>query len=121
MMSEADNFDDFLKKNFDDENPESKERRKSKRLDQQFPAKLKDEKCIALNISEKGVLLQTRKPAHFFPIDKRIVFELKLQEQWIKMKGKVVWQHSDSFHRKIGVLIQKAPKPYSRFFQELEE
>jgi hypothetical protein len=121
MMNETDDFDDFINENFYDENPEPKERRKSKRLDEQLSAKLKDEECIALNISEKGVLLQSSRPAHFFPLDKPIDFELKLQEQWIQIKGKVVWLQSDSFHCKIGVLIQNAPEPYSRFFRELEE
>lgn len=121
MTNEAKDFDDFINENFNDENPESKERRKNKRFNDQLPAKLKDEECIALNISEKGVLLKSSKPARFFPLDKPIDFELKLQEKWIKIKGKVVWMQSDSFHCKIGIFIQNAPKPYFRFFQELEE
>jgi hypothetical protein len=121
MTTEADDFNDFINESFDDENPELKERRKNKRFDKQLPARLKDEECIALNVSEKGVLLQTSMPSHFFPLDKIIDFELKLQEQWIQITGKVVWLQSDSHHTKIGLFIQNAQDPYFQFFREFEE
>jgi hypothetical protein len=120
MTTEADDFNDFINESFDDENPDPKERRKNKRFDKQLPARLKDEECIALNVSEKGVLLQTNKPARFFPLDKIIDFELKLQEQWIQITGKVAWLQSDSHHTKIGLFIQNAQEPYSQFFREFE-
>lgn len=121
MANEVDDFDDFINESFDGENSELEERRKNKRFDEQLPARIKEEECIALNISEKGVLLRTSKPARFFPLDKTIDFELKLQEQWIQIKGKVVWIQSDSVHSKVGLLIQDAQEPYFQFFRQFEK
>ena len=121
MMNEADDFNDFINESFADENLEPKERRNGKRFDEKLSARFQDEECIALNVSEKGVLLQTGMPAHLFPLDQTIDIEVKLQEQWIQIKGKVVWIQSDSLHCKIGLFIQNAQEPYYQFFRELEE
>ena len=98
-----------------------RERRNNKRFDERLSAKLEDENCSVLNVSNKGVLLQTRIPLYFFPLDKIIDFELKLQEQWIRIKGKVMWIQSDALHSKIGLFIQHAPEPYFQFLRELYE
>lgn len=97
------------------------ERRNSKRFDERLSAKLEDKNCSVLNVSNKGVLLQTRMPLYFFPLDKIIDFELKLQEQWIRIKGRVMWIQSDALHSKIGLFIQHAPEPYFEFLRELYE
>lgn len=98
-----------------------RERRNSKRFDERLSAKLEDEKCSVLNVSDKGVLLQTKIPLYFFPLDKIVDFELRLQEQWIRIKGRVMWIQSDALHSKIGLFIQNAPEPYFHFLRELYE
>jgi hypothetical protein len=121
MTNEADDFDDFINDSFEDEKPERRERRNSKRFDERLSARLQDEQCTVLNVSDKGVLLQTGMPVHFFPLDRIIDFELKLQEQWILIKGRVMWIQSDALHSKIGLFIQYAPEPYFQFLRELYE
>jgi hypothetical protein len=99
----------------------SSERRNSKRFDEKLSAKLENEKCTVLNISSKGVLLQTHMPVYFFPLDKIIDFQLRLQEQWIQIKGRVMWIQSDTLNSKIGLFIQYAPEQYLTFLRQLYE
>ena len=119
MTIEADDFDDFINESFNDEKPEGKERRNSKRFEGLLTARFQDEQCVVLNVSENGVMLETNLPVHFFPLDKTIEFELRLKEQWIRIKGRVMWIQNDSLHSKIGLFIQEAQDPYFRFLQEL--
>jgi hypothetical protein len=100
---------------------QKRERRNSKRFDERLSARLEDEKCNVLNVSDKGVLLQTKIPLYFFPLDRIVDFELRLQEQWIRVKGRVMWIQSDALHSKIGLFIQYAPEPYFDFLRELYE
>lgn len=118
MINDDNDLKDVTDKDFEGQR---RERRNSKRFDERLSAKLEDENCSVLNISNKGVLLQTRIPLYFFPLDKIIDFELRLQEQWIRIKGKVMWIQSDALHSKIGLFIQHAPEPYFQFLRELYE
>jgi hypothetical protein len=121
LTDEANDFIDFINDSFDDDMSERKERRTSRRFEGQFPARIQDEECVAQNISEKGILLQTSMSVHLFPLDKIIDFELRLQEQWMLIKGKVMWIQSDSLHAKIGLFIEHAPESYFEFLQEPAE
>lgn len=97
------------------------ERRNNKRFDEQLSAKIGHEKCLVLNVSNKGVLLQTPIPEYFFPLDKIIDFDLKLNKEWISVKGRVMWIQCDTLHSKIGLFIQFAPEPYMEFLRDLYE
>jgi hypothetical protein len=121
MINEDNDLKDIKDKDFEVPEVPKQERRNSKRFDERLSAKLEDENCSVLNVSNKGVLLQTRMPLYFFPLDKIIDFELRLQEQWIRIKGRVMWIQSDALHSKIGLFIQHAPEPYFEFLRELYE
>ena len=95
------------------------ERRNSKRFDEKLSARIENEPCMVLNVSDKGVLLQTQMPVYFFPPSKTIDFELEVEGEWVLIRGKVMWVQSDTLHSKIGVFIQDAPAPYLAFMQRL--
>jgi len=98
------------------------DRRQTKRFVEKLSARIEDERCFVLNISDKGVLLQTSMPVHFFPVSKAIDFELRLEDgQWITMNAKVMWVQSDQLNSKIGLFIQQAPEPYLDFLKRLYE
>jgi hypothetical protein len=98
------------------------ERRNSKRFDERLHAKLDNEWCAVLNVSAKGVLLQTPIPDYFFPIDKSIEFDLQLEDgQWVSMRATVMWVQCDQLNAKIGLFIQYAPEPYFQFLRQLYE
>ena len=98
------------------------ERRQTKRFTENLSARIEDEQCCVLNVSNKGVLLQTNMPVYFFPISKTVDFELQLEDgQWITMSATVMWVQSDQVHSKIGLFIQNAPEPYFDFLRKLYE
>ncbi|UCH93278.1 MAG: PilZ domain-containing protein [Candidatus Aminicenantes bacterium] len=97
------------------------ERRNTKRFDERLSARIENEKCVVLNVSNRGVLLQTTMPVYFFPLSKTIEFELQVEEEWIHIIGKVMWVQSDVLHSKIGLFIQHAPEPYFNFLKNLYE
>jgi len=97
------------------------ERRNSKRFDEKLIARFENEQCTVLNVSEKGVLLQADTSLFFFSPAKTVDFELKINDQWILLRGKIMWIQSDVFHSKIGLNIQNAPELYFQFVRELYE
>jgi hypothetical protein len=98
-----------------------KERRNTKRFDERLSARLGNEKCVVLNVSNRGVLLQTSIPVYFFPLSKTIKFELQVEGEWLGILGKVMWIQSDVEHSKIGLFIQQAPELYFNFLRKLYE
>jgi hypothetical protein len=97
------------------------ERRNTKRFDEKLSARIENEKCAVLNISNRGVLLQTAIPVYFFPLSKTIEFELQVEGEWLGVLGKVMWIQSDVAHSKIGLFIQQAPELYFNFLRKLYE
>ncbi len=97
------------------------ERRNSKRFDEKLSARIEKDRCLVLNVSNKGVLLQTSMPVYFFPLSGTIEFELQVEGEWLLIRGKVMWIQSDVLHSKIGLFIQQAPEPYFNFLKKLYE
>lgn len=97
------------------------ERRNTKRFDEKLSARIENEKCIVLNVSNRGVLLQTAMPVYFFPLSKTIEFELRVDGEWLGILGKVMWIQSEVEHSKIGLFIQQAPELYFNFLRKLYE
>ena len=98
-----------------------RERRNSKRFDEALFARIEDKQCSVLNVSSKGVLLQTSIPVYFFPLSSSIDFELQVEGEWLLIKGRVMWIQSDVMHSKIGLFIHQAPEPYFNFLKGLYE
>lgn len=99
-----------------------KDRRQTKRYAEKLAARIETDQCFVLNVSDKGVLLQTSMPVYFFPVDRTIEFELRLEDgQWINMSAKVMWVQSDQLNSKIGLFIQQAPQPYFDFLKRIYE
>ena len=98
-----------------------RERRNTKRFDEKLSARIEHEKCIVLNVSNRGVLLQTSMPVYFFPLSTSIEFELQVDGEWLGILGKVMWIQSDMEHSKIGLFIQQAPELYFNFLKRLYE
>ncbi len=102
--------------------PKSKsdsERRNSKRFDEKLSAKIENEKCTVLNVSAKGVLLQTTLPVYFFPLERDIDFQLQVEGEWLGFHGTVMWIQSESEHSKLGLSIYEAPEAYLDFMKGL--
>ena len=97
------------------------ERRNTKRFDEKLSAKIENENCVVLNVSNRGVLLQTAVPVYSFYLSKTIEFELQLEGKWLGILGKVMWIQSDVEHSKIGLFIQQAPERYFNFLKKLYE
>ncbi len=107
-----------------EEQPDSnfkQERRNTKRFDEKLSARIENEKCVVLNVSNRGVLLQTAMPVFFFPLSTTIEFELQVDGEWLGILGKVMWIQSDVEHSKIGLFIQQAPELYFNFLKKLYE
>ena len=97
------------------------ERRNFKRFDEKLSARIENERCTVLNVSNRGVLLQTAMPVYFFPLAKTIEFELQVDGEWLGILGKIMWIQSDVEHSKIGLFIQQAPEVYFNFLKKLYE
>jgi hypothetical protein len=98
------------------------ERRNNRRYEERLHARFENETCSVLNVSAKGVLLQTLMPDYFFPLDELVDFDLQLEDgEWVKMSATVMWVQCDQLNSKIGLNIQYAPEPYFLFIKELYE
>lgn len=98
-----------------------KERRNTKRFDEKLSARIENEKCTVLNVSNRGVLLQTAAPIVYSPLYTTLDIELQVEGEWIHIRGKVMWVQTDVLHSKIGLFIQQAPEPYFNFLRTLYE
>ncbi|MGE5343790.1 MAG: PilZ domain-containing protein [Candidatus Omnitrophota bacterium] len=94
------------------------ERRSNKRLNEQIGAMFENEACQVLNISERGVLLQLNHPTMFLGIEKCIDFDLQLDGQWIRLRGKVEWIHDELALSRLGLSVQDAPSLYFDFLRK---
>ncbi len=99
----------------------SLEKRKNKRFAKALSAKYKETNCSVLNISSKGVLLETDTslPDYLFPISQSIQFELEIDGEWMFLNGTVQWVASYPSSSRVGIFITDAPSPYGEFIKEL--
>jgi len=118
MNVHDDILNDIIKEEDDVPKPE---RRNSKRFEERVSARFENGKCSVLNVSDKGVLLQTEGPSLFFPLAKTVDFDLQVNGVWIHLRGKIMWVQSDVQHSKVGLSIQNAPEVYFNFLRELYE
>lgn len=95
------------------------EKRESIRLEKRLNARLKDVVCVVLNISNKGILLETNMPVFWFPISENLQFELEIEGEWASLTGTVKWIVSDSLHSRIGVFIRQAPDVYLSYLKKI--
>lgn len=95
------------------------ERRNNKRFDEKMSARIENEDCIVLNVSSKGVLLQTKRPVYFFPLEGMIDIHLQVEGRWLVVEGKVMWIQSEALNSKIGLFIEQAPEEYLDFLKGL--
>lgn len=95
------------------------EKRESIRLEKRLNARVKDALCAVLNISNKGILLETEMPVYWFSISENLQFELELDGQWTSITGTVKWVVSDVLHSRIGVFIRRAPDIYLAYLKQL--
>lgn len=128
-MNNNNGFDKIRKSKGDDGDVNAKpvdvyqsERRNSKRYEERLHARFENENCSVLNVSAKGVLLQTPMPDYFFPLDEIVEIELQLENgEWVQMRATVMWAQCDQLNSKVGLNIEYAPEPYFQFIRELYE
>ncbi|MDQ1351131.1 MAG: PilZ protein, partial [Acidobacteriota bacterium] len=75
--------------------------------------------CAVLNISNKGILLETNMPVFWFPISENLQFELEIDGEWASINGTVKWVVSDTLHSRIGVFIRQAPEVYLAYLKKI--
>ncbi|HLP61665.1 MAG TPA: PilZ domain-containing protein [Candidatus Deferrimicrobium sp.] len=95
------------------------EKRKNLRLEKRLNARMKDVICAVLNISNKGVLLETDIPSYRFSVSRPIYFELEIEGQWVPLTGTIKWIVSDMDRSRIGVSIRSVPEVYLAFLKKL--
>jgi hypothetical protein len=95
------------------------ENREAVRVAKKISARIKDNICTVLNISKKGVLLETGMPLYWFPISEVILFELEIDGEWMSVYGTVKWVSTDQEHSRVGVFIKHAPEPYLNYLRQL--
>ncbi len=97
----------------------SDEKREEIRVEKRLSAKVRNNECVVLNVSKKGVLLETVLPVFWFNVAELIEFELEIDGEMMPVHGIVKWVASDPEHSRIGIFIKRAPEPYLRFMQEV--
>ncbi len=100
-------------------NEKSNDKREDVRFEQHLSARLKNQDCSVLNISNKGVLLETNLPPYHFTIEHDIVFELELDGEWMPMAGVIQWTASFPTYSRVGVSIENAPASYLDLLHKL--
>jgi hypothetical protein len=95
------------------------ENREAVRVAKKISARIKDNLCTVLNISKKGVLLETSMPLYWFPISEVILFELEIEGEWMSVNGIVKWVSTDQEHSRVGVFIKHAPEAYVEYLRQL--
>ncbi len=94
-------------------------KRESLRIDKTLSARVRDNICTVLNISNKGVLLETPIPMSWSPLSDDINFDLEIGGEWISIDGIVKWVVSDQEHSRVGVFIKIAPSLYLDYLKDL--
>jgi len=95
------------------------EKRETERLEKQLTARVQNRECAVLNVSQKGVLLETEIPMYFFPIAESLNFELEINGNWVMLTGIVKWVITHQSHSRIGVFIKRAPIQYVEYLKEI--
>ncbi len=95
------------------------EKRGNIRLEKRLNARVKNALCAVLNISNKGILLETEMPVFWFPVSEDLQFELEIDGEWASISGTVKWVVSDTLHSRIGVFIRRAPEVYLSYLKKL--
>jgi hypothetical protein len=95
------------------------EKRECVRLEKRLNARVKDALCAVLNISNKGILLETDMPVFWFPLSEDLQFELEIDGEWASLSGTVKWIVSDALHSRIGIFIRRAPDVYLAYLKKL--
>lgn len=95
------------------------EKRGNIRLEKRLNARVKNALCAVLNISNKGILLETEMPVFWFPVSEDLQFELEIDGEWASISGTVKWVVSDTLHSRIGVFIRWAPDVYLSYLKKL--
>jgi hypothetical protein len=95
------------------------EQREAVRLEKKLAARIQNRDCSVLNISQKGVLLESEMPLYFFPIDELIHFELEIDGNWVTIAGFVKWVITHQMHSRIGVFIKRAPEIYLNYLKKI--
>jgi len=115
-------YDTNYLKDEDEDDVKKSERRNSKRFDERLHAKFGKDICTVLNVSAKGVLLQTKMPEYFFPLEEEVSFDLQLESgEWMEIFATVMWVQCDIENSKIGLNIERAPEPYFDFLRTIYE
>ena len=104
---------------FDEMNDLGMEKRESIRLAKKLSARIQNQTCDVLNISKKGVLLETGMPVYLFPVSDTIQFELEIGGQWISIDGTIKWVVCDQVNSRVGVFIRRAPELYLDYIKQL--
>lgn len=95
------------------------ENREAIRVEKKISARIKNNMCTVLNISKKGVLLETGMPLYWFPVSEIVLFELEIDGEWMSLNGIVKWVSTDQDHSRVGVFIKHAPEPYLNYLKQL--
>ena len=104
---------------FDGINYLDMDKRKSIRLTRVVSAKIKNQTCTVLNISKRGVLLETGTPVFLSPVSQTIRFELEIEGQWMSIDGIVKWVSNAQMYSRVGVFIKRAPELYLDYLKRL--
>jgi hypothetical protein len=95
------------------------EKRESERLIKKLSARIKNQTCEVLNISKKGVLLETGMPVYLFPVSNTLHFELEIAGEWAPIEGTIKWVASDQLHSRVGIFIKRAPEAYFNYLKQI--
>jgi hypothetical protein len=105
--------------NFDEMDDLGMDKRESVRLAKKLSARIQNQTCDVLNISKKGVLLETVMPVYLFPVSNTIHFELEIEGQWISIDGIIKWVVCDQVNSRVGVFIKRAPELYLNYLKQI--
>ena len=97
------------------------EKRENYRIAKKLSAKFNDRVCQVLNISNKGVLLETSFPVFLFRIDDSVEFQLEIDETWMRISGIVQWTASYQEYNRVGLSILNAPSLYLDYLKRVYE
>ncbi len=95
------------------------EKRESARFAKKLSARIKNQTCAVLNISKRGVLLETGMPVYLFSVSQTIHFELAIEGQWMPIDGIIKWVSSDQEYSRVGVFIKWAPELYLDYLKKI--
>ena len=95
------------------------EKRESARLAKKLSARIRNQTCAVLNVSKRGILLETSMPIYLFPVTQTIHLELAIEDHWMSINGIIKWVSSDQEYSRVGIFIKKAPELYLDYLKKL--